>query len=424
MELIETTTEKRERATLVGLHSLHNTRWEVEDHLGELKQLAETAGAEVVYQEIVKREKPTAAYFIGKGKVEEIKMVCESEEADLVIFDDDLSPAQQRNLELIIEQKIIDRTELIMDIFAQRAKTKEAKLQVELAQLQYLLPRLTRRWTHLSKQLGGIGTRGPGETQLEVDRRRVREKIYRLNVEIKEVRQHRKTQRKGRKREDFHTAVIIGYTNAGKSTLFNSLTGASVAVEDKLFATLDPATKKIVLPNNQKVLISDTVGFIRKLPHHLVESFMATLEEVIEADLLVHILDISHPQAEEQSDAVYAVLEELHSKDKPIVTALNKIDKIQSRAVVERYKNSHPYSVAISALKKIGFDDLCKTMEKVFADELNLFKLRIPQRESRLISRIYSEGRILAKRYENNSVFLEAELPIRLAATVRKFIIG
>src|ERR1041385_4472345 len=326
--MIETRPQKtRERALLIGLEKQGVSRWELHDSLDELRELANSAGAEVVDTVTQKLQKPTAPYYIGRGKAESIRESFQEQHVTSVIFDNELSPAQGRNLETLFSRKVLDRTQLILDIFAQRARSREGRLQIELAQLQYLLPRLTRMWSHLSRQSGGIGTRGPGETQLEVDRRRVQEKIARLTREIAEVQKNRRIQRAGRRRHQWPIAAIIGYTNAGKSTLLNSLTGSSVLAEDKLFATLDPTTRRFTLPNNQNVLLTDTVGFLRKLPHHLVDSFKATLEEVVEADLLIHVVDVSHPKAHEQIAAVEQVLHELNAWGKPTVTALNKMDQ-------------------------------------------------------------------------------------------------
>ncbi len=422
LELIQTEkVEHKEKAVLVGVQLDGSNRSEVDDHLGELADLARTAGADVVQQEVVRRNKPTAAFYIGKGHVGHLRSICHQALADVVIFDDDLSPAQQRNIEGIINKKVVDRTELILDIFAQRARTKEAKLQIELAQLWHLLPRLTRRWTHLSRQPGEIGTRGPGETQLEVDRRRIKERIYRLNSEIKAVRTHRATQRKARKTSLGQTAALIGYTNAGKSTLLNALTPAEATVEDRLFTTLDPTTRRLVLSNHQIVFLSDTVGFIRKLPHDLIDSFRATFEEVTEADLLIHVLDISNPRADERSWNVYEVLKEIGCEDKPIITALNKIDKLRGLAPVQKFRRSHPNCVPISARERTGLDELLRQLEACLADLLIFVKLRVPQSESRLISRIHAQGSIISKEYEDNDVLLYAEVPAELAAAAKDF---
>ncbi|MFM8809857.1 MAG: GTPase HflX, partial [Chthoniobacterales bacterium] len=276
-----------EKTVLVGLEHHGVSRWDLQESLAELRELAATAGAKVVDTVTQKLDHPTAPYYIGKGKAEEVAARCTETGAGSIIFDDELSPAQGRNLEEVTSKKILDRTQLILDIFARRARSREGRLQIELAQLQYLLPRLTRMWTHLSRQTGGIGTRGPGETQLEVDRRRVQERISRLQKDLEEVRKHRAIQREGRARHQWPVVAIVGYTNAGKSSLLNRLTNAGVIAEDKLFATLDPTTRQFVLPNKLKVLFTDTVGFIRKLPHTVIESFKATLEELRSADLLV-----------------------------------------------------------------------------------------------------------------------------------------
>src|SRR5712671_4524272 len=321
-----------EKALLIGLERPGHDRWAVKDSLDELRELAESAGTTVLDTLSQKRDAPSAPTFVGKGKANEIGVLCGETGANVVIFDDDLSPAQGRNLGDIFgkDVKVIDRTELILDIFAQRARTKEGKIQVELAQLEYMLPRLTGLWTHLSRQRGGVGCRGPGETQLEVDRRRVQEKIKRLQDQLEEVRKNRRIERSGRQKMHWPCVSIIGYTNSGKSTLMNALTDAGVLAEDKLFATLDPTTRKHRLPNNQNILLSDTVGFLRKLPHHLVESFKATLEETAEADLLLHVVDVSHPQAQEQIKAVEVVLHEINAWDKPTILAFNKIDRLEA----------------------------------------------------------------------------------------------
>ena len=306
--MIETKPKKQaERALLIGLEQDGVSKWDLRDSMEELRELANSAGAEVVDTVTQKLPKPTAPFYIGKGKAEAIKESVQSQGVTSVIFNDELSPAQGRNLENLLSRKVLDRTQLILDIFAQRARSREGRLQIELAQLQYLLPRLTRMWHHLSRQTGGIGTRGPGETQLEVDRRRVQDRIARLERELEGVRKVRSVQRQGRKRHQWPVAAVVGYTNAGKSTLLNLMTGADVLAVDKLFATLDPTTRSFTLPNKQRVLLTDTVGFLRNLPHTLIESFKATLEEVSEADLLIHVVDLSHPRVDEQMAAVDSV---------------------------------------------------------------------------------------------------------------------
>src|SRR5438128_2530224 len=353
----------QERALLIGLEKNGVSKWDLQDSLEELRELASSAGAKVVDTVTQKLPRPTAPYYIGRGKAESIKDSCQDQQVTSVIFNDELSPAQGRNLENLFARKVLDRTQLILDIFAQRARSREGRLQIELAQLQYLLPRLTRMWHHLSRQTGGIGTRGPGETQLEVDRRRVQERIARLERELESVRKTRAVQRQGRKRHQWPVASVIGYTNAGKSTLLNSLTGAALVAENRLFATLDPTTRSFVLPNKQRVLLTDTVGFLRKLPHTLIESFKATLEEVREADLLIHVVDISHPRVDEQMAAVETVVKELDAFGKQTVIVFNKIDNLENHDLAEAYVKRFPGSVAISARTGEGVAELVQALQ-------------------------------------------------------------
>src|SRR3982750_78654 len=333
---------KQERALLIGLEQEGVSKWDLRDSMEELAELANSAGAEVVDTVTQKLPRPTAPYYIGKGKAELIKDSCHNQQVTSVIFDDELSPAQGRNLENLLSRKVLDRTQLILDIFAQRARSREGRLQIELAQLQYLLPRLTRMWTHLSRQTGGIGTRGPGETQLEVDRRRVQERIARLERELEGVRKVRTVQRAGRRRHQWPVAAVVGYTNAGKSTLLNLMTGADVLAVDKLFATLDPTTRSLTLPNRQRVLLTDTVGFLRKLPHTLIGSFKATLEEVSQADLLFHVVDLSHPRVDDQMEAVDRVIKELDAYGKQTLLVFNKIDMLPARELADAYLKRFP----------------------------------------------------------------------------------
>src|SRR5438270_6204550 len=348
--MIETRPKKnQERAVLVGLEQAGVSKWDLRDSLDELRELANSAGAQVVDTVTQKLQKPTAPYYIGRGKAESIKESFQDHRVTSVIFDNELSPAQGRNLEHLFSRKVIDRTQLILDIFAQRARSREGRLQIELAQLQYLLPRLTRMWTHLSRQTGGIGTRGPGETQLEVDRRRVQERIAKIERELAAVRKTRAVQREGRRRNQWPVIAVVGYTNAGKSTLLNLLTGADLVAENKLFATLDPTTRSLTLPNKQRMLLTDTVGFLRKLPHTLIESFKATLEEVSEADLLLHVVDLSHPRVDEQIEAVESVIKELNAHGKQTLIVFNKIDNLSNRELINSYLRRFSGSVAISA---------------------------------------------------------------------------
>ncbi len=402
-----TTTEK---TILIGLERDGVTRWDVEDSLRELRQLAATAGAQVIDTVVQKLEKPTAPFYIGKGKAEEVARQCGEKHVTSLIFDDELSPAQGRNLEEITSRKVLDRTQLILDIFARRARTREGRLQIELAQLQYLLPRLPRMWTHLSRQSGGIGTRGPGETQLELDGRRVQERIARLERDLREVRKHRTVQREGRLRRNWPVASLVGYTNAGKSSLLNRLTGAGVAAEDKLFATLDPTTRQLVLPNRQKVLLTDTVGFIRKLPHTVIESFKATLEEVQLADLLIHVVDLSHPQYHEQMAAVDETVNELGAHGKQTLVVFNKIDRVDPE-IVRSQLHHHPGSVAISARTGEGMESFFEELEV----RLGAWRLRgtyrIPVNESALLAELHRVGHVLSLTYEGDNALVIAHVP-------------
>ncbi|MBI4746297.1 MAG: GTPase HflX [Deltaproteobacteria bacterium] len=354
---------KVEKAVLVGAYIPgKGNKSEAEESLAELAELARTAGATVIESFLQKIAGPNPSYFIGKGKAEEVKAEVEKEEIDLVVFDENLSPGQEKNLEELLETKIIDRTGLILDIFAQRARTKEGKLQVELAQLNYLLPRLVGKGLALSRLGGGIGTRGPGESKLESDRRRVRERIGRIKHDLEKVKNTRELHRLSRRSVPFPVIAIIGYTNAGKSTLFNRLSkapaGHGVLAEDRLFATLDPTTRKIHLPGGQAALISDTVGFIKKLPHQLIEAFKATLEEVREADLLLHVIDCSHANAGLQIESVKKVLEEIGAAEKPVISVFNKIDRLEDGMVPAHLRLIAEGGVPISAVTGEGIDDL------------------------------------------------------------------
>jgi GTP-binding protein HflX len=411
----------RERALLIGLEKDGVSKWDLRDSMEELRELATSAGAEVVDTITQKLPKPTAPYYIGKGKAELIKNSLQDRHVTSVIFDDELSPAQGRNLETLLARKVLDRTQLILDIFAQRARSREGRLQIELAQLQYLLPRLTRMWHHLSRQTGGIGTRGPGETQLEVDRRRVQERIARLERELESVRKTRAVQRQGRKRHQWPVAAVVGYTNAGKSTLLNLLTGADVVAVDKLFATLDPTTRSFVLPNKQRILLTDTVGFLRKLPHTLIESFKATLEEVSEADLLIHIVDLSHPRVDEQMEAVDAVIKEIDAFGKQTLIVFNKIDRFKNRELADIYAKRFPGSVAISARTGEGVDKLVHALQDALSSWRLRTRFRIPSNESALIAEIHRVGHVLELKYEENDALIVAHVPPELAQKLERF---
>ena len=413
-----------ERAILVGLEHHATSKWHVEDSLEELAQLAATAGASVVDTVIQKLDRPTAPYYIGKGKAEEVALACKALDATSVIFDDELTPAQGRNLEKLTEVKVLDRTQLILDIFAKRARTREGRLQIELAQLHYLLPRLTRMWTHLSRQTGGIGTRGPGETQLEVDRRRIQERISRLERDLESVRKIRSTQREGRLRHNWPVAALVGYTNAGKSSVLNRLTGAEVLAENKLFATLDPTTRQLTLPNHQKVLLTDTVGFIRKLPHTLIESFKATLEEVALADLLIHVVDISHPQHAEQMRAVESTLGELDAQGKQTIVVFNKIDALADPETVQHAMERTPGSVAVSALEGSGVSDFIEELQLRLSAWRMEGTYRIPAAESALVAELHRCGHVLEVKYQGQWVLVTAHIPPELEARFATYAVG
>lgn len=401
--------EKKERVVLVGIEltSSGEAPVDVEESLAELARLTETAGARVVDVEVQRRKRPDPATLVGRGKAEELKKICQDFAADLIICDREISPAQARNLEDITGLPVIDRTQLILDIFARRARTKEGKLQVELAQLEYMLPRLVGTGIQLSRLGGGIGTRGPGETKLEIDRRLIRKRITDLKKELQEVKRHRELLRRSRKEIPVPLVSLVGYTNAGKSTLLNALTGAGVMVEDKLFATLDPTTRKVRLANNQEVLFSDTVGFIRNLPHHLVAAFRATLEEVIEADLLLHVVDASHPACEEQIESVEEVLRSLAADKKPAIMVMNKVDKIKELPVLPDRRL--PW-VAVSALTGEGLDRLLEAVEKALAGERVRVIFEIPYTKSGLLDIIHQRGKILHKEHGPQGVRLEVEM--------------
>jgi GTP-binding protein HflX len=423
--MIETQAQKRqERALLIGLEKEGISKWDLRDSLDELRELASSAGAEVVDTVTQKLPKPTAPLYIGKGKAEQIKQSFQTQRVTSVIFDNELSPAQGRNLENLLSRKVLDRTQLILDIFAQRARSREGRLQIELAQLQYLLPRLTRMWTHLSRQTGGIGTRGPGETQLEVDRRRVQERIARLERDLEEVRKHRAVQRQGRKRHQWPVAAVVGYTNAGKSTLLNLLTGADVLAADKLFATLDPTTRSLVLPNKQRVLLTDTVGFLRKLPHTLIESFKATLEEVVEADVLIHVVDLSHPRLDEHMEAVDAVVKEIGGYGKQTLIVFNKLDALSDPDLAKVYLEKFPGSVAISARTGAGVDELIPALQNMLGSWRLRCRYRVPQSESALLAEVHRVGHVLELRYEGEFAELVAHVPPQLEQKLAPYLQG
>ncbi len=413
-------------ALLVAVYPSGGDRKLAEESLSELERLCETYGLKAVGNVPCPIKKLDAGTYLGRGKLEEIAQMILDLGADVVIFDDEISPHQQRNLEELLKKSVIDRTELILEVFAQRAQTREARLQIELAQVRYQLPRLKRLWTHLSRQSAGGGAylKGEGEKQIEIDRRLLRRRIDRLEEEIEMVHAQRKTQRSARLRSGIPTFAIVGYTNAGKSTLLRALTHADVLVENRLFATLDTTTRKFTLPNRQEVLLIDTVGFIRKIPHTLVAAFKSTLEEAIHTDILLHLIDASHPMAEQQAEATYKVLEELGAVDQPIITVLNKIDQCPDETMLRRLRVKFPKTVPISALHGTGFDHLMELMVQEIAGLRKLCKLRIPQSHYALISTLLREGRVISSTYEDNDVVLEVEIPRQLEHKVIPFQFG
>lgn len=434
-----------ERAFLVGveLKGKHHD-WSIEDSLEELVQLARTAGMGVVGTTYQRLTTINPATYIGKGKVGEIKEDKGDLEYDTLIFDDELSPRQQRNLEEALEVKVLDRTALILDIFALHAHTREGALQVELAQYQYRLPRLTRYWTHLSRQMAGgagrrgasglrgagtgpgglgAGLRGPGETQLETDRREIKRRIAQLKKELEQVRTHRRLHRRQRQQAAIPVVAIVGYTNAGKSTLLNTLSGANILTADMLFATLDPTTRRVALPSGKEALFTDTVGFIKKLPATLIAAFRATLEEINEADLLLHVVDITHKDVLKQSQAVEDTLEELEATDKPIVVALNKIDRLNDPDAVQDLLTEFPNSLAISAREGIGLKELLTRIDEIFQKNMILITAHIPYSDSELIAFFHQRGVVEKEEHDGQGTTLIGRVPARFLKAFQRYLV-
>jgi GTP-binding protein HflX len=434
-KIVERTTPPRERALLVGVELRgHDSLLSLDESLNELSLLADTAGLDVIGQVTQRLETPNVQTYIGAGKVEEVQILVEENNANVVIFDEELSPRHQRELEEVfgLKVRVLDRTALILDIFAQHAHTSEGALQVELAQYEYRLPRLTRAWTHLARQTGGgggrtgstggVGLRGPGETQLEVDRRDIRRRISHLKRDLDKVRLHRQQYRARRKRSRIPVVAIVGYTNAGKSTLLNHLTDADVYVADQLFATLDPTTRRVELPGSNLALFTDTVGFIQKLPTTLVAAFRATLEEIGEADLLLHLVDITHPNAQAQAKAVLQMLTEIDADHIPVVTALNKIDRLSDPERARTVVAGFPNSVAISALHGDGIPDMLRKVNENLYDTYTPIRVRLPYQEGGLISLFHDQGQVELVEHGQSGVIIQGRLPGRLLARYRPFV--
>jgi GTP-binding protein HflX len=403
--------EERENAILIGTYQDHHDKALCEDHIDELERLVDTFGANSIEKVSVHLRKVDPSIFIGTGKLEELVLLSKEKQAQLIIFDDEILPSQQRNLEKAFNLPVLDRTEVILDVFAQHAHSNEAKLQIELAKVQYQLPRLKRMWTHLSRQRGGgVNLKGEGEKQIELDKRMLRQRQDKLMKDLKEVLKHRKVMRAERERSGIPTIAIVGYTNAGKSSLLNALTEAEVLVEDKLFATLDTTTRKFVLPNDQPILLSDTVGFVRKLPHNLVAAFRSTLEEAVFADILIHLVDVSNPMFAEHIEATYELLEELGVKDKPIITACNKIDMCADLDAYHRISMKYPKTVAISVKNREGFEELLHLLTRELQDTRVSMQLRIPQEEYQLIHQLREHGQVTSQDYEENDILVQAEV--------------
>lgn len=425
----QATEPPRERAFLVGVE-LYGQKHilTLEDSLAELSLLCDTAGLEVVGELSQKLDRPNPNTFIGSGKVEELKALAEETLAEVVVFDDELNPRHQRELEESLGRnvQVLDRTAVILDIFAQHAHTSEGQLQVKLAQYEYYLPRLTGRWTHLARlagggggragSVGGVGLRGPGETQLEVDRRAIRREISRLKEELEKVQSHRERYRTQRKRSRLPTVALVGYTNAGKSTLLNRLARADIYVADQLFATLDPTTRRVELSSSDTALFTDTVGFIQKLPTTLVAAFRATLEEIAEADLLVHVVDISHPNAMNQAEAVQETLEEIGAGYVPVVVALNKLDRLTAPESARAALRHFPQAVAFSALTGDGVDELLEVVRRSLYETFVPVQVRLPYQQGALISLFHEFGQVERVEHGRTGVLLHGRIPGRLAA--------
>jgi GTPase len=409
-----------DRAILVGLRLPRQKRWEVEESMEELARLAESAGARVVGTVLQERASPSPPLHFGRGKVDEVRDLARSVDATLLVSDDPLTPIQERNIQRTVGVRVIDRTALILDIFAQRARTSEGKLQVELAQLTYLLPRLVGQWAHLERLGGGIGTRGPGETQLESDRRVIRRRIGQINDLLRDVQRHRRLLREHRRDVGLPVVALVGYTNAGKTTLLNRLAGATATTADQLFVTLDPAARLVSAPGGAPFLLTDTVGFIQKLPTQVVAAFKATLEELGEADLLLHVVDVSHPRTREQMGAVHEVLGELGLETKASLTAVNKVDRVADSDGVVRQMESEG-GIPISARAGVGMERLLRRIDEALRATRLRCRLRVPYERAGVLSSVYERGRVLRREDRPDGIWLDVEVPRPLAGLVAPY---
>jgi len=416
--------KKVERAVLIGMRPDGITEDEVNIYLDELELLVENLDIPVVGRNVARLRKPQAKFLVGTGKAQEIKEICEDLEADCLIFDEIISPSQQRNWEQLTGICVIDRQEVILDIFSSRAQTREARLQISLARAKYNLPRLTRAWTHLSRQRGGgVGQKGEGEQQIELDKRMIGQRIRKLEKELKAVRVQRETQRKKRRKLPVPNAAIVGYTNAGKSTILNHMTGAEVLAADKLFATLDPTTKPIILPNQQKLLLTDTVGFIRKLPHQLVESFKATLEEAVIADFLLHVCDINSTHLYEHYETTIEVLKEIGVHIKTMIPVFNKIDILEDKSRITEIKSRYPDAVFISSKTGEGIDILQERMARILGEKLTDIKLELPHTRFDLVSLLHRTCDVKSEKYEDDIIYITAAVIPSVMSDIQEYIV-
>jgi len=416
--------KKVERVVLIGIRRDGISNEDLDIHLDELEQLVDNLNIPVVYKIKAPLKQPQPKYLVGKGKAEEIAEICREYDADCLIFDDDISPSQQRNWEKLINISVIERHEIILDIFSDRAQTKEARLQIDLARAKYNLPRLTRAWTHLSRQRGGgTGARGDGEQQIELDKRMTRERIKKLEHQLSDVRKQRDNQRKQRMRKYIPNVAIVGYTNAGKSSILNHFTHADILVADKLFATLDPKTKPIILRNKQKLLLTDTVGFIRKLPHQLVESFKATLEEAELADFLLHVIDINSPHLDEYYETTLEVLNEINADNKIMITVFNKVDLVEDQSVIEELKVRYPDCYFISSKSGQGVGLLEEKMSEILSRILTVVNLEIPHSRFDLVAKLHKDCDVISEEYDENCIKITVSIIPTLKNDVEEFIV-